>query len=112
MHAASSERLQRLARGGSDPAVVHQQKTLSELKAALDDLWVQRRPVLMDAVLAERTGSSVTAIRDAEANLLALETRENTVRGKLAEGHADRLRIREASAPSDRRFWTGFSSSS
>ncbi len=89
---------QRLARGGSDPAVVHQQKTLSELKAALDDLWVQRRPVLLDAVLAERTGSSGTAIRDAEANLLALETRENTVRGKLAEGHADRLRIREASA--------------
>jgi len=91
---AAEERLAasaRLSRGSRDPSVVHLQGRVNAMKERLNSLWEQKRPAVIEAVLREQAGPGGMTARDAEVNVITLETRAASLREKLGAAHDQRL---------------------
>ena len=75
--------IQRVVRNGQDPSLIQVQRRLKALLDELEELWQRRRPVIVNLVSGNLETETVTAIRQEDANLIALKSRESVLREDL-----------------------------
>jgi capsular polysaccharide biosynthesis protein len=82
---------QRLVRKASDPSLQGAASREGEIKAALAQLWRQRRPEIRDHLAHRALAEEETAIRKAEVDLVALRAKEAALREARDQFRADHL---------------------
>jgi capsular exopolysaccharide synthesis family protein len=72
----------RLARG-SDPALRHSREIAEDLKQQYQQLWVAKRPLIVESLASESNPDLKAGYRAAEAELITLKARESALRERL-----------------------------